>query len=343
MAEDLPLFELKNVSVDYFLSGKSYRAVHNVNLKGHQGETVGIVGESGSGKSSLARALLMLEPISSGSIFFQGTDLQELSSSNLRKLRKHMQVIFQDPDASLNPRRTAGWHLDEVFSIHFSQVPSQKREELIVQVLHTVNLDQTLVSRYPFELSGGQKQRLAIARALLLSPKLLILDEPLSSLDAQLRKSTLNLLKTIQEEEGLGYIFITHDLSTLGAIAQKVAVMYRGSVVELARVHELYSDAAHPYTIALLSCIPIPDPQAERARKTLTFPQHSPILPVGTGCPFAHRCPYATAVCKQSCPPTQEISSGHFVACHYPCPNLIVRQGGSVSSSGPQNCIGPGC
>lgn len=313
-----PLFDLRNVSLDYYVSGKFLRALHNVHLQGRVGETVGIVGESGCGKSSLAKAMLLLEPISSGSISFCGTDLLSIGSSCLRKIRKDMQAIFQDPDASLNPRRTAGWHLNEVFSIHFPEVRVNKRKELIAQVLQTVQLNPSLESRYSFELSGGQKQRLAIARALLLSPKLLILDEPLSSLDAALRKSTLSLLKSLQEEQGIGYIFITHDLTTLGAIAQKVAVMYRGSIVELAPVKDLYSAPSHPYTIALLSCIPIPEPQAERARKALIYPQHSAILPIGIGCPFAHRCPYATTLCRESNPPTHEISSGHFVSCHYP-------------------------
>lgn len=312
------LFALKNVSVDYLNSGRVIHAVYNVNLEGYSGETLGIVGESGCGKSSLAKALLCLEPISSGAIFFQGANLGPMSSSALRKLRRNMQVIFQDPDASLNPRRTAKWHLNEVFTLHFPYLSFSERQEYIKQVLQAVHLDSTLESRYPFQLSGGQKQRLALARALLLSPKLLILDEPLSSLDATLRKSTLQLLRSLQEEQGLGYIFITHDLSTLGAIAQKVAVMYRGSIVEVCPVKDLFIRPFHPYTSTLLSCIPIPDPRVERSRKSHIFQQHSPLEPVGVGCPFSHRCPYTSILCKREHPPSHELPNKRSVSCHYP-------------------------
>jgi oligopeptide transport system ATP-binding protein len=315
---DTPLFELKNVCVDYFTNKGSVRAVHKVNLSGKPGETLGIVGESGSGKSSLGRALLLLEPLSFGKVHFEGVDVTEKTGSQMRKLRRNMQLIFQDPDASLNQRRTAGWHLNEVFSTHFPTMSSQEREDHLLRVLNQVQFDPSLRIRYPFELSGGQKQRLAIARAVLLSPKLMVLDEPLSSLDATLRKSILCLLRELQREYNMGYVFITHDLSTLSAVATNVAVMYRGSIVEFSTVADLYQKPTHPYTMALLSCIPIPDPYRERLRKSIFFPPKGSASPVGVGCPFAHRCPLAKPICYTLEPTLTEVSSSHQVACHRP-------------------------
>jgi peptide/nickel transport system ATP-binding protein len=313
-----PLFELENISVDFETARSRVRAVHKVSLKGLYGETVGIVGESGSGKSTLAKALLMLEPVSSGKVFFRGVNMGAISRHSLRKLRRHMQLIFQDPDASLNPRRTAGWHLNEVFTTHFPEVSKGEREGMVDSVLGKVQLDGVLKGRFPYEMSGGQKQRLAIARALLLSPKLIVLDEPLSSLDAALRKSVLMLLKQLQEEHQIGYLFITHDLSTLGAIATRVAVMYRGVLVEIASVNELYHHPSHPYTVALLSCIPVADPVIERGRKAVFFPSMRCASSVDVGCPFAHRCPCAKASCHCVEPVLTSISPTHAVACHFP-------------------------
>jgi oligopeptide/dipeptide ABC transporter ATP-binding protein len=287
-------------------------------LQGRAGKTIGVVGESGSGKSTLAKALLQLEPLSSGKIFFRGENLKGFGAADLRKQRRHMQLIFQDPDACLNPRRTALWHLNEVFVIHFPDKTIEERKDLIDRVLVKVQLEADLKERYPYELSGGQKQRLAIARALLLSPQLIVLDEPLSSLDAALRKSVLRLLQQIQQEHDIGYLFITHDLSTLGAIATEVAVMYRGMIVEYISVEELYRNPAHPYTVALLSCIPVADPTIERTRNTIFFPAKESPSPIGTACPFAHRCPVAKESCHHSAPPMMSISPTHSVLCHFP-------------------------
>lgn len=316
--ETPPLFELDRVSVHFETAGKRVHAVHKASLRGAYGETVGVVGESGSGKSTLAKALLMLEPLTAGKVFFQGVNMGATSPHSLRKLRRHMQLIFQDPDASLNPRKTAGWHLDEVFTTHFPELSRPERDDRIDRVLNKVRLAADLKSRYPYELSGGQKQRLAIARALLLSPRLIVLDEPLSSLDAALRKSVLTLLKELQEEHQIGYLFITHDLSTLGSIASKVAVMYRGMIVELATVDELYQHPCHPYTLSLLSCIPVADPRIERGRTSVFFPAHRIASPTGVGCPFAHRCPFAKQLCHDEEPRCQTISFSHAVACHFP-------------------------
>jgi len=314
----VPLFELNNISVDFITAGRTIRAVHKVSLKGYAAKTLGIVGESGSGKSTLARAILQLEPTSSGEIFFLGKSVSSADAQSIRKLRRHMQLIFQDPDSTLNPRKTAGWHLEEVFAVHFPQLSKEQRQETIASVLETVQLDSCLQNRYHFELSGGQKQRLIIARALLLSPQLMILDEPLSSLDATLRKSILTLLKELQTKTQMGYVFITHDLSTLGAIADCVAVMYRGTVVEFANIQELYSRPVHPYTQALLSCIPVANPNIEKKRKPLFFPSNRSLLPAGQGCPFAHRCPLAKARCHTVEPTPQAQSNTHTVTCHYP-------------------------
>lgn len=313
-----PLFEFRNASVVYATQHQPVRAVHNINLTGYAGQTLGIVGESGSGKSTLAKALLMLEPAADGSIFFQGEDITSLRPHEKRRVRRHMQLIFQDPDASFNPRRTAGWHLHEVFSTQAPKTPAATQKALIDQVLEKVQLDPVVKMRYAYELSGGQKQRLAIARALLLSPTLIVLDEPLSSLDATLRKSVLSLLLSLQKERGMGYLFITHDLSTLSAFATTVAVMYRGSVVETAAVHELYTRPTHPYTIALLSCIPVANPEVERHRKSIFFPVVRPIAPIGIGCPFAHRCPLVNTPCHTTHPPLSQLSPTHTVSCHYP-------------------------
>lgn len=318
MTNSAPLFEFDHACVDFETAGSAVRAVHNVSLQGRAGKTIGVVGESGSGKSTLARALLQLEPVSSGKVFFQGKDLKNVGAADLRKLRRHMQLIFQDPDASLNPRRTALWHLNEVFIIHFPDMKQDERNALINQVLVKVQLEPDLKERYPYELSGGQKQRLAIARALLLSPQLIVLDEPLSSLDAALRKSVLQLLQQIQQETGIGYLFISHDLSTLGAIATEVAVMYRGMVVEYISIEELYRTPVHPYTIALLSCIPVADPSIERTRNTVFFPARGSPIPIGTGCPFAHRCPAAKESCHHITPTMKSISPTHSVLCHFP-------------------------
>ena len=316
--EKTPLFELENVCVDFETAGRTVHAVHNVSLRGSFGETLGIVGESGSGKSTLAKALLMLQPPTSGRVFFQGVNLGTLSSQTLRSLRRHMQLIFQDPDASLNPRRTALWHFDEVFTTHFPTMSCDEREAKILGALDEVQLEEDVRGRFPYELSGGQKQRLAIARSLLLSPRLIVLDEPLSSLDAALRKSILALLKRLQDQHSIGYFFITHDLSTICAIASRVAVMYRGMIVETASINELFLHPTHPYTMALLSCIPVADPVIERERTAIILPPKRQACETGIGCPFAHRCPYEKERCRFDEPTMKPLSPTHAVACHFP-------------------------
>lgn len=317
MTGEQSLFAVDRLSVHFRRKEGIVRAVQEVSLKGYRGQTIGIVGESGSGKTTLARALLLLTPITSGTVFLEGQDLRKLKPKELRSLRKRMQMVFQDPDGTFNPRKTVGWHLDEVFLTHFPSKTFLERKDLIAQTLHTVQLDTALLGRYPYELSGGQKQRFAIARALLTSPDLMVLDEPLSSLDASLRKSTLELLKQLQERFGMCYVFITHDLSTLSAIATQVVVMYQGSIVEACSVNRLYTHPTHPYTKALLSCIPVADPRIERARNHLCLSkERKPSLPDYTGCSFASRCPSAQEKCLQAHPCLTAGVGGHFVACH---------------------------
>ena len=307
------LFRFDNVRVEY---AGNVRAVWDVSFTGLRGQTVGVVGESGSGKSTLARAFLRLVPISQGKIELEGEDLSALSPRALRTRRRDFQMIFQDPDACLNPRRTALWHLREVLALHFPKLGEHDGEQRIEEVLEQVQLPEEILGRYSYELSGGQKQRLAIARALLLRPKLLLLDEPLSSLDASLRRSVLLLLRSLQEAHELTYLFITHDLSTLPMIAEHIVVMYRGTIVEQASTAELYNTPVHPYTKSLLSCLPIPDPSAERSRKPLLLPPHSPITRTGMSCPFAHRCPHASGICREEPPALRTLTGTHAVACH---------------------------
>jgi oligopeptide/dipeptide ABC transporter ATP-binding protein len=307
-----PLFSFNKVLVRYNQSP----ALYKVSFSGKEGETIAIVGESGSGKSTLAKTLIGLQKPSEGSVLFYGNDIYAMSPSEERTFRNQVQIIFQDPDASMNPRRTAAWHLLEALGTHFPKMPLPEKKHQMDLVLHRVQLDQSLAERYSYELSGGQKQRLAIARALLVQPKLIILDEPLSSLDAALRRSSLALLSSLQQDLGIAYLFITHDLSTLGAIAQYVAVIYRGVIIEYAATSALYSTPLHPYTKSLLSCIPIPNPRTEKSRIPLTHvSKHAP-LPVETSCVFAHRCPFANELCRSQAPELCKHPSNSLVACH---------------------------
>ena len=309
-----PLFSLNEVQVRY----KHVPALYKVSLSGKAGETIGIVGESGSGKSTLAKTLIGLQKPSEGKVLFNGNDVYGMTPSQERSFRKQVQIIFQDPDASMNPRRTAMWHLLEALGTHFSTISLPEKEHQISEVLLRVELDQSLTTRYPYELSGGQKQRFAIAKALLVQPKLIILDEPLSSLDAALRRSSLALLVSLQQELGISYLFITHDLSTLGAIAQHVAVIYRGVIVEYAETSTLYTSPQHPYTQSLLSCIPVPNPRIEKTRKPLIHSSKHAPLSVEKGCVFAHRCPFANELCRSVPPELRKYSSAVSVACHHP-------------------------
>ena len=294
------------------------KAVDDITFTIYEGETVSIVGESGCGKSTTGRAILRLEEPTAGNVIFEGTDLTKLSKGEMRKYRKDLQIIFQDPYASINPRQTVASVLNE--AMHIQKVlPKKERRARIEQLLETVGLRAYQADRYPHEFSGGQRQRIGIARALSVNPKLIICDEAVSALDVSIQAQVLNLLEELQNEFGLTYLFISHDLGVVRHISDRIIVMYLGKIVEIADKTSLFENPQHPYTKALLSAIPVPDPDAKKERIVLKGDVPSPIDPP-TGCRFHTRCPYAMDKCKTEEPAlrTSDImKEGHEAACHY--------------------------
>ncbi len=324
-----PLLKVEHLHKEFptgsgFMGGKFSKkvvsAVNDLSFEIRAGETFGLVGESGCGKSTTGRAIMHLDPPSSGKVYFEGRDISKMNKKELKAMRREMQFIFQDPYASLNPRMTIGEIISEPMVIHGIGTP-EERIERVRELLDVVGLNPEHINRYPHEFSGGQRQRVGIARSFILRPKLIICDEPVSALDVSIQAQVLNLLKDLQKQYGTAYLFIAHDLSVVQHISDRVAVMYLGKMVELSDWKSLYAEPNHPYTQALLSAVPIPDPDVQQNRKRIILAGDppSPIDPP-SGCRFHTRCPIAQAKCSEETPEFREIGEGHFCACHYAAP-----------------------
>ena len=316
-----PLLEVKNLRkafpIKKSLTGKVQQeliAVDNVSFDLYPGETLGIVGESGCGKTTLGRTILKLHPSSGGQIIYDGNDITSYSKTQMRSLRTEMQIIFQDPYSSLPPRATVGDILSEPVKVHKIVPPSQVKE-YVIDLMEQCGLRDYYYERYPHEFSGGQRQRICIARALAVNPKLVVCDEPVSALDVSIQAQIINLLKKLQKERGLTYLFISHDLSVVKFISDKIGVMYLGNMVEFGAKKDIFSNPLHPYTRALFSAIPNPDPDKKMERIVLKGDIPSPANPPA-GCRFHTRCPEACEQCGAEAPVYREVEPGHFVACH---------------------------
>jgi oligopeptide transport system ATP-binding protein len=316
-----PLLKVENVVKSFPIHGgilsreiASVKAVQGVSFEINKGETLGLVGESGCGKSTLGRCLIRLHDTTSGNIFYNGKDITHIEGTELREMRKKMQIIFQDPFASLNPRMTIGSILEEPLIIHNLYDSLKDRQDRVNELIDLVGLRREHLNRYPHEFSGGQRQRVGIARALAVNPELIVCDEPVSALDVSIQAQVINLLMDLQQKLGLTYIFIAHDLKVVEHVSTKVAVMYLGKIVELAEAEELYRNPKHPYTRALMSAIPVPDPRHKEERIILTGDVPSPINPP-SGCHFPPRCPMAIEDCKTIVPPLELKAKDHIAAC----------------------------
>ena len=310
------IIEVKDLKMYFELGkGKTLKAVDGLTFSLERGRTLGLVGESGCGKSTTGRAVVGLYTPTGGDILFDGKNIKELTGEENKQFIRHAQMIFQDPYSSLDPRMTVGDIIGEGIDIHNLHTGKAKTER-IYELLSLVGLSSEHANRFPHEFSGGQRQRVGIARALAVEPKLIVCDEPISALDISIQSQIVNLLMSLQKNLGLTYLFISHDLSMVNYICERVMVMYLGVMAELASSEELYNNPLHPYTQALLAAIPIADPKLERERKrvALTGEVPSPVNPPA-GCRFAKRCPFVKPICTEQTPPLKEVSAGHFVAC----------------------------
>ena len=305
------------LKTDFFGRPLTYvRAVDDVSFTVDAGKTIGIVGESGCGKTTMGRTILRLHSVTDGQVIFDGKDISKLKPKELRAMRPQIQMIFQDPYSSLSPRMPVGEIIGEAVRQH-NIVPREQYRQHILDTMKKCGLQTHYFERYPHEFSGGQRQRIGIARALSINPKFIVCDEPVSALDVSVQAQVINLLLELQRNMGLTYLFIAHDLSVVKHISDNVAVMYLGTIVELASSHELYGKPQHPYTQALLSAIPLPDPDVTRAKKRILLEGDVPSpIDIVSGCKFASRCKYATERCRGEMPELREVRPGHYVACH---------------------------
>ena len=313
---------MDKVSKYFKVSGGTLKAVENVSLTIHKGETLGLVGESGCGKSTLGRVAMGIYPPTKGTLTYDGETMDLTRPKTRFAYAKKAQIIFQDPYASLDPRMTVSSIIEEGMRIHKMYTPA-KRKERVYELLEMVGLNKEHANRFPHEFSGGQRQRIGIARALAIEPELIVCDEPISALDVSIQSQVINLLHDLQKELGLTYLFIAHDLNIVKYISDRIAVMYLGNIVELAESDELYANTMHPYSKALLSAVPIPDPKSELVKQRQILKGDVP-SPINTppGCHFAGRCPVACDICKKEDPPLREITPGHFCACHLVEPQM---------------------
>ncbi len=318
----MSLLEVRNLRVHFpvrhglFSRARQFvKAVDDVSFQIEPGETLGLVGESGCGKTTLGRAIVRLIEPTAGSVSLEGEEITRLAGAQLRARRRKLQMIFQDPYGSLNPRMTAGEIVGEAIDIHKLADSAEARRKRIAELLKAVGLDPKHALRYPHEFSGGQRQRIGIARALAVEPKLIVCDEPVSALDVSVQAQIVNLLHDLQQQRGLAYLFIAHDLAVVEHISRRVLVMYLGKVVELSGAKSVVRAPKHPYTQALISAVPVVDPDSKRQRIVLPGDVPSPINPP-SGCPFHPRCPVAEARCKKEIPALREVAPGHWAACH---------------------------
>ncbi len=309
------LLEIKDLRKYFRIGRETLKAVDGISLEIQTGETLGLVGESGCGKTTAGRVLVRLYEPTGGEVLFEGRNVHAAKGAEAKALNRKVQMIFQDPQASLNPRMVAGDIIAEGLDIHDLAGNKKERRDRVHELLETVGLHREHANRYPHEFSGGQRQRIGLARALAVDPEFIVADEPVSALDVSIRAQIINLMRRLQEERGLTYLFISHDLSVVRYISDRIGVMYLGVLVELAPSEELYSNPVHPYTRALLSAVPIPDPDVEYGRERIVLEGDvpSPINPP-SGCRFRTRCPYATDACGREDPVWREVSAGHWVA-----------------------------
>ena len=321
MIENKTLVEVKNLK-EYFnittglFTSKPLKAVDDVSFAIRKGETLGLVGESGCGKTTVGRTLLHLYKPTAGEIWFDGKQI--VTKRDILEYRKKSAMVFQDPYSSLNPRMTVSDIIAEPLDVHKMYQNKKERQERILELMSKVGLNSEHANRYAHEFSGGQRQRIGIARALSMSPEFLVCDEPVSALDVSIQAQVINMFDELQDQMGLTYLFIAHDLLVVRHISDRIAVMYLGKMVELADAKEIYDHPLHPYTKSLMSAVPLPDPQKARENKRIVLTGDIPSpLNAPSGCPFRTRCPYATAECSEAMPEFREVASGHFVACHY--------------------------